>query len=153
MKLKLFGGLFIVVGVALVALSARAISDPDSPIGWERWTDDPWSNGIFIGIGLALFGAILLHLGQRLGRRSERTVSRAVALAFTGFIGFALLAPVQTTGMCSDSVDGGGCETQDWSTITGWTFEGEPSFVLAIAGALFFIGIASGALWYLSRRR
>ena len=43
-----FGWMFGAVGLVLAGISAKAISDPTSPIGWVNWTDVPWSQDLIL---------------------------------------------------------------------------------------------------------
>ena len=86
----------------MAALSARAISDPDSLIGWERWTDDPWSAGLFIGTGLIAMGLLLLLAKRFVSAATERKVVCLLSAALAGILGFLLFAPAGQTGMCID---------------------------------------------------
>jgi hypothetical protein len=60
-----FGWMFGAVGLVLAGISAKAISDPTSPIGWVNWTDNPWSQGIIVW--------------SHPGRRGHRLVNRLIA--------------------------------------------------------------------------
>lgn len=143
-----FGTFFVILGVTLGAISARAISDPESRIGWARFTDDPWSQGLFLGLGLTVVGLALLIVRRRMSTRSRRTTTRVLAATVAAVLGFLLLAPVLATGQCVHGPRGGTCETVSWSTVTGMTFDGSPHpFFGLMAGA-----VLAAATWLLVGR-
>lgn len=133
--MRAFGILFTSVGSGLAALSARAISDPQNPIGWDRLTDDPWYRGLQLGTIVAVFGVVLLIARRRVSPDAERRMTRALATVVAAAFGFILLAPIGATTMCSDGIGGGGCRTVDWATITGLSFSGPPNFAIALVTA------------------
>jgi hypothetical protein len=147
-EMRGFGIGFLVVGLTVGAISARAISDPESRIGWARFTDDPWSQGLFLGLGLVLIGLILLVSRRRMSHRSQSTATRVLVTAAAAVLGFLLMAPVVATGQCADGPGGGTCETVSWSTLTRLTFEGNPHpFFGLVAGSLL-----AAATWLLTGR-
>ncbi len=143
--MRAFGALFTLLGLGLIAVSARAISDPESPIGWRRWTDDPWSQGLVIGASLVVVGIILLAAKTRLGPTAERAATRVLSSVVAGVLGFLLLAPFGVTSMCADGPNGGGCRNQSWSTVTGLTFEGNPNPALGLAASV----VLAATAWFL----
>lgn len=147
--MRSFGILFVALGVVSAGVAARAISDPDSPIGWERWGDDPWSAGLFLGAALIAIGVSLLVAARRVGPAAARRTTRVISSLVGGFVGFLLLAPVGITAMCTDAINGrSGCVDQDWSTITGLTFSGSPNPLPAVV-----LGAVVGAgIWFVAGR-
>ena len=147
-EMRGFGIGFLVLGLTVGAISARAISDPESRSGWARFTDDPWSQGLFLGLGLVVIGLTLLISRRRMSNRSQGTATRVLAAAAAAILGFLLMAPVVATGQCADGPGGGTCETVSWSTLTRLTFEGNPHpFFGLVAGALL-----AAATWLLVGR-
>jgi hypothetical protein len=151
---KVFGWIFVVVGLALAAISINAALDPNTIYeGWERFQKDAWAGGIGIGGVLATVGAVLLAAAPRVGARTRLLVGRVIAVLVFGFIGFLLFAPFEGTTACFDGLNGGHCETQNWSTITGVTFDGEVSYTLAVVSALVFAAITIAFFLWRSRRK
>jgi hypothetical protein len=71
---------------------------------------------------------------------SERRTTHVLSAIVIGMLGFLLFAPFGVTASCVDGINGGGCRNQDWSTVTGLTFSGDPNPSLGISvGALFAI--------------
>ncbi|MPZ68426.1 MAG: hypothetical protein GEU71_02730 [Actinobacteria bacterium] len=136
--MRAFGFFFIMVGAGLIGLSARAISDPDSPIGWGRWTDDPWSAGLIAGFVIVVGGCTLIIAKRLVKKETERKLVRILSAVMVGAVGIVLGAPVSQTILCVDRLDGAsGCLDQSWSTLTGFTFSGSahPWFGVLVASA------------------
>jgi hypothetical protein len=147
--MRRLASILVLSGVALAILSAVAISDPSSPIGWRNWTDDPWSRGLIFGAGLTLIG-VLYGLGARvLSRRSQPVVVRLTVCAFAATAGSLLMAPLIIASSCADGEDQSVCQNDSWSTATGLSFEGEPTW----APALVVGFVSAGATWLLMDRR
>lgn len=146
--MRAFGVFFTLFGVLLIAISARAISDPESPIGWSRWTDDPWSQGLVVGATSLVIGIVLLVAKQKISDAAELRTTRALSSLTAGVLGFLLLAPMGATTMCTHGIDGGGCTNQSWSTITGRTFEGDPN---PASGLTLGLVLAATAWFFVDR--
>lgn len=117
--MRVFGWLFVIVGVVFAAISVKAVLDPNTIFeGSERFQKDPWAQGIIIGGIVAAIGAVLIAAAPRLGGRTRLGIGRVIAILVFAFVGFALFAPFGVTTGCFDGPSGGGCETQSWSTIT-----------------------------------
>ena len=151
--MRIFGWIFLGVGVVLAAISVKAVLDPNTIYeGWERFSKDPWVFGIRLGGLLAAAGAALLVLAPRVSARTRIAVGQLIAVVVIGFVGFALFAPVASTRMCADGLNVGFCETQNWSTITGLIINGEAYNTLAYISALVFAAAAVVFLVWRSRR-
>ena len=137
---------FLVVGASLTVLSAAAISDPSSPVGWDDWTADPWSRGLLAGLVVTAAGMLLGILSTRVSLRADRIVSRVLTALLAAILGFVLFIPFMVVTQCDAAV--GGCRTRGWSTVLGFGFSGDPTFLLAVAAAL----MAGTAAWRLSGR-
>ncbi len=147
-----FGWGFTGAGLFLGGLSATAISDPASPIGWEKWRDDPWTDGLIAGGVLTVLGVVLLILNATTSPAINERVTRLLWTGVGGLAGFALFAPVVAVGMCVDGVRGAFCRAQEWSSVLGLTFDGEPSIVPGIIAGF----MAAFVAWLLvgrARRR
>jgi hypothetical protein len=155
---RTFGTFLTVVGIALAALGARAISDPDSPLGWQHWSDNRWSTWLITGAILFVFGVVLLLRRKRGSAAGERRAARFLATTVAMLVGFILLAPLGTTVACTHPVhrdvpftsgsmkgtpiDGGRhstCTVQSWSATSGLTFSGRatawPAVLTAVLSA------------------
>ena len=152
--MRMFGWIFLGVGVVLAAISINAVLDPNTIYeGWERFSKDPWVFGIRLGGLVAIAGVVLLVLAPRVvSARTRIAVGRLIAVMVIGFVGFALFAPVASTRMCADGLNVGFCETQNWSTITGLTINGEEYNTLALISAFGFAAAAVAFLAWRSRR-
>jgi len=140
-RLRAFGWFFALIGTALAAISARAISDPQSPIGWDRWTQDPWSMGLILGGATVSVGLLILFAKSKVSPPVERRTTQVLCAGVAGIVGFLLFAPFGVTAVCADGPSRGGCKNQDWSTVTGFTFSGDPNPALAIAvGTVVAVG-------------
>lgn len=139
---------FMVFGAALTILSAAAISDPSSPIGWDDWGSDPWARGLLAGPIFAAIG-ILLRLGSnKVSRRVDLLVSRILITMFGATAGFAFFAPLLVVTQCDAVPQTAECRAQGWSNILGLRIPGEPTLVLALIASV----VAAAAAWIISGR-
>lgn len=134
--MRQFARLFTVLGLSLTGLSAWAISDPSSPVGWDDWRADPWSRGLIAGPALLIAGSLLGIISRRVSRRADFLGSRIVATLLGAGAGFLLFAPFVVVTECDAASTAAGCRTRGWSNVLGLAFEGQPSFLLSIAAAL-----------------
>lgn len=118
-----FGWTFVGLGLILAAISAKAISDPTSPIGWSNWTADPWSLGLITGAILAAVGAAVLIVNRRVNARTNQHVARILWTLVVGSAGFLMFAPFAGVSVCVETTTGGYCRDQEWSTVLGLTFK------------------------------
>ena len=146
--MRFFGIIFNLVGVGLAGVSARAISDPASRIGWARWYDDPWGGGLLLGGVLVLAGTSILVMRRFLAPEAEAIFTRLLVAFFVAVVPFSLFMPYEGTIMCADGARGGFCRDVEWSTITGLTFEGSPTYWLALVVA----AVAAIGAWVVTRR-
>lgn len=147
-------GLLIIAGGGLaIVIAVRAISDPASPIGWDDWTEDPWSMLLYIGVLTMTAGATVLLVAARASEASNNLLVRLIWSALAGIAGFALLLPVGGVVSCVDYGDGGECSNQSWDTLLGLTFPGEPNIapaivlgIAAIVGTWLLVGLTQARL-------
>ena len=136
----------------LAGISAKAISDPTSRVGWEDWVAHGWSPGLLGGGGLAVIGAVILFLSARLSRRTNRRVGAALWVGATGVVGFLVFTPLASVNFCVETTTGSRCGTKEWSTFLGLTFEGDPNLLPGLVAGAFAATVA----WFfvvLIRRR
>jgi uncharacterized membrane protein YqjE len=145
---RTFGTFLTVVGIALAALGARAISDPASPLGWQHWSDNRWSTWLITGAILFVFGVILLLRRKRGSAAGERRAARFLATSVAMVVGFILLAPLGVIWRCDDGVRHSSCTVQSRSAISGLTFSGHATAWPALLTAVLF---ATG-MWLLVGR-
>lgn len=147
-----FGILFVIIGAGLGIVSARAISDPNSLIGWARWYDDPWAAGLMLGAVCIVTGAVVIFARRYLSASTERRTGRALWAFTAGLAGFLLFGPYTATIHCVAAARRPGCVEQDWSTVTGLTFSGPDN--LWLAGLMgMFAALAAWLIIGLFQRR
>ena len=103
------------LGAAIGSMSARAMSHPANPNGWDGWNQDPWTIGVILG-----FGSVIFFLLRFARTSAERTTSRIPLTISAAIIGFVLSAPAGPGTDCIEGAGGTGrCSTEQWSTMTG----------------------------------
>jgi hypothetical protein len=148
-----FGWMFVGVGLVLAGISAKAISDPTSPIGWDNWTDDPWSQGLIAGAILAAAGMGLLIANGRVDAMTNQHLARALWTLTAGAVGFLMFGPFLVVSYCADTTTGGYCRDQEWSTVLGVTFEGGPTPLPGLIAGIVATILAWVAVGRVRRRR
>lgn len=151
--MRRFGWLFVGVGLVLAGTSAQAISGPTSVIRWDNWTDNPWSKGLIAGAILAAAGIGLLIANTRISVRTNQYLTRALWTLVGGAVGFLMFAPFAGVILCEDTTTSGYCRDQEWSTVVGLTFAGQPTPLPGIIAGLVAAIIAWVVVGRVYRRR